>query len=78
MPVHSRNWDDVLETLQASHNKGPVRPWAGVGDIEVVPVLLGWEDAALLDEIPELGLASLEFACLVARSNKVCDLGSRL
>lgn len=41
MPVHNREGDDVLETLDVTRDQGATRPGTGVADVEVIAALLG-------------------------------------
>src|SRR5262245_59085946 len=35
-PVDDRQADRLFETLEGAHDEGGMRPWAGIGDIEMV------------------------------------------
>lgn len=43
MPVHAVVRNDVFETLEVAYNQCPVRPWAGIRDVEMVSAFFWWE-----------------------------------
>lgn len=67
--------DDVLEPLELPRDERPVRPGAGVRDVEVVAALLGGELGAGLarDEVAERADLALELARLVVRLDPLGD-----
>lgn len=43
VPVHAVVRNDVFETLEVAYNQCPVRPWAGIRDVEMVSAFFWWE-----------------------------------
>lgn len=76
--MHDRVADVVLEPLQLPRDQGPVRPGAGVGDVEVVAALLGRELGAGLigDPVTEGAGLALKLAALVAGLDPLRDVAS--
>lgn len=77
VPVDDGEGDDVLEALKLPRDERPVRPGAGVRDVEVVAALLGRELGAGLarDEVAERADLALELARLVVRLDPLGDAG---
>src|SRR3546814_11672804 len=68
--MDDRNRDKVFELLQLAEDQGAMRPWTGIGDIEVIAAGLRLEAAAAArarcsvrrDPVAELRLRPLELS----------------
>ena len=67
LPVHARVRDDVFQPFELARDEDAVRPGAGVGDVEMVAVLFGWEFGVggAAHEVAEDALGALEEAGFV-------------
>jgi len=76
VPMNTGEGDEVFKTFQFADDESSVSPWAGVGDIEMVAVLLRWELCSSIsrDEVAELRGLPFEFSRLVLGVNPVEDI----
>lgn len=74
--MHTRERDNLVQTLQFPDNQYPMCPWTSIADVEMISVFLGREFGAFVSryEVSELGLATLEFTGFVVRVDPVGDV----